>query len=272
MSDDWERRFKFNDTIFFSRKIMNRTISELRGKLSHISHMHKKSTNFHFSNRNNVKIKKIDIKELKNSILNKSNRELKISYTNLKQKLYELNSSKFNLKKIKIKNEKNNEIKSNLQLLKLNQKQFEHFLYRRIFLKKFKDREKTFNNRLNIIYSENISQYEKLLLKRNKNKHLKGNEIFVPSIYEGYSLNKVNEIKKKINFMKGVVDFTYPEIILFKIHFQNYSTKEKQFKRNQSFKLPFQKNDEMLKNININKTLNLSKSFNILNLKRNKSI
>ena len=46
--------------------------------------MHKKPTNFNFSNRNNVKIKKIDIKELKNSILNKSNRELKISYTNLK--------------------------------------------------------------------------------------------------------------------------------------------------------------------------------------------
>ena len=52
--------------------------------------------------------------------------------------------------------------------------------------------------------------------------------------------------------MKGVVDFTYPEIILFKIHLENHSTK--------SFKLLFQKNNEILTIMNMNKTLNLSKS------------
>ena len=46
MSDDWERRFKFNDSYFFSKKIMNRTISELRGKLSHISPIDKKPIEF----------------------------------------------------------------------------------------------------------------------------------------------------------------------------------------------------------------------------------
>ncbi len=60
------------------------------------------------------------------------------------------------------------------------------------------------------------------------------------------------KLKIKLIFMKGVVDFTYPEIILFKIHLENHSTK--------SFKLLFQKNNEILTIMNMNKTLNLSKS------------
>ena len=271
MRHDSFRKFNFLDSNFFSKKIMNSTISELRGNMSHITPINKNESYLKFYNRKYLKIKNPDFKELKNLFLNKTERDSKISLNNLKQKIHMLNTSKFEIKKINILNKKNNEIKSKFNFSKIEQKRFENFLYRKIFLKRFKERDKSFNNRLNLLYSENLSQYEKLLTKRNEYKHLKGNGIFIPSIYEGYSINKVNEIKDKINFMKGVVDFTFPEIILFKIHFENHSTKAKQLIRNKSYKLPFEQKDEILKHMNMNKTLKLSKSFNILNFSRNKS-
>ena len=72
--------------------------------------------------------------------------------------------------------------------------------------------------------------------------------------------------------MKGVIDYIFPVLILHKIHFQEKLIQESQKKKNITFKLPFEKVDDIIKNKNRNQTLKLSKSFYILNYKRNQSI
>ena len=110
-----------------------------------------------------------------------------------------------------------------------------------------------------------------MLLKRNLFQQLKGKGKFIPSVYEDYSVNKVNDVKEKVNFIKSIFDYIFPEIILYKIHIQNKSIHDKYITKNYSFKLPYEKKDEMFKIININKKLELNKSINIINYKRAQS-
>ena len=51
---------------------MNRTISELRGNISHISPINKNESYLKFYNRKYLKIKTPYFKELKNFVLNKT--------------------------------------------------------------------------------------------------------------------------------------------------------------------------------------------------------
>ena len=63
---------------------MNRTISELKGNMSHISPINKNKSYLKFYYRKYLKIKNPDFKELKNLVLNITERDSKISLTNLK--------------------------------------------------------------------------------------------------------------------------------------------------------------------------------------------
>lgn len=87
------------------------------------------------------------------------------------------------------------------------------FEYRQIFRQPLKEKEKSCDNRLNIIYAQD----EKDLLLRNKNKYQINDLINSYSIRTGYLNNKLNEINDKILFMKGVINHAFPSIMIKKI-------------------------------------------------------
>ena len=92
------------------------------------------------------------------------------------------------------------------------------FIYRQIFKSKGTFRKKRFkiDNKLNIDYAENEEQYEKRLLKKNKKLISEGKPInhYTKSDYID---SKLNAVRKKIVFMKGAIDYGYPELVVAKI-------------------------------------------------------
>ena len=74
------------------------------------------------------------------------------------------------------------------------------------------------DNKFNMKYAENEQQYNQIIDKENKKLKSMGkpiknhnNSFFVKS--------KINEAKNKIQFMKGIVDYSYPSFVLKKIKF-----------------------------------------------------
>jgi hypothetical protein len=97
------------------------------------------------------------------------------------------------------------------------------FLYKKIFYyfrekkKKFKrDEKKYINNKLNIDYAENEEVYEQRLIKNNIKLLEKGEKI---KHFSGptFSDLKLKELMTKVKFMKNVVDYSYPDMVLFKV-------------------------------------------------------
>ena len=94
------------------------------------------------------------------------------------------------------------------------------YLYKKIFY--YSDKKKTFkhdiglDNKLNIIYSENEKQYRQNLNKLNEiYKHLGKKKIY--TLEPSQSENKVKNLQKRVEFMKRIVDYTYPDMVLTKI-------------------------------------------------------
>lgn len=69
---------------------------------------------------------------------------------------------------------------------------------------------------MNIDYAENKEQYEKRLSKKNKKLISEGKPInhYTKSDYID---SKLNAVRKKIVFMKGAIDYGYPELVVAKI-------------------------------------------------------
>ena len=97
------------------------------------------------------------------------------------------------------------------------------FLYKKIFYyfrekkKKFKrDEKKYINNKLNIDYAENEEAYEQRLIKNNIKLLEKGEKI---KHFSGptFSDLKLKELMTKVKFMKNIVDYSYPDMVLFKV-------------------------------------------------------
>ena len=97
------------------------------------------------------------------------------------------------------------------------------FLYKKIFYyfrekkKKFKrDEKKYINNKLNIDYAENEEAYEQRLIKNNIKLLEKGEKI---KHFSGptFSDLKLKELITKVKFMKNIVDYSYPDMVLFKV-------------------------------------------------------
>jgi hypothetical protein len=104
------------------------------------------------------------------------------------------------------------------------------YLYKKIFYysdkKKTIRTEKELDNKLNIIYSENEHQYQKNLNKLNQiYKTLGKKKIY--NIEPSQSENKVKNLQKRVEFMKRVVDYTYPDMVLTKIKEQDKTIFEK---------------------------------------------
>ena len=104
------------------------------------------------------------------------------------------------------------------------------FLYKKIFYyadkkKKIKN-DKDLDNKYNILYSENENQYRKNFEKLNEiYRRLGKKKIY--NIQLSHSQNKIKGIQERVNFMKKVVDYTYPDMVLAKIKEQDKTIYEK---------------------------------------------
>jgi hypothetical protein len=136
-------------------------------------------------------------------------------------------------------------------------------LYKRIFHTYFTKsviiRKEEVPNKLNIIYAENEAKLMKTISNINKKRRKQGkkdkNAIFPNSV--GYKLGK---IKNKIKFIKKIVDYAYPEMVLTRVREAN---KILESTRNMNKLPPFKSADYRLKQHNKIITKELSRSLNI---------
>ena len=105
----------------------------------------------------------------------------------------------------------------------------DEFLFKKIFydgdIRRLKRRD-VIDNKLNIIYAENQKQYIKNLMKFNEKIKSKGRRmlhVVGPTPTEG----KLNIITNKMNFMKKIVDYAYPNMVLARVR-----ESEKAYKKN----------------------------------------
>ena len=129
-------------------------------------------------------------------------------------------------KKKKIKTEKILDNKLNI-IYSENENQYQKNLNKlNQIYKTLGKKKKILDNKLNIIYSENEHQYQKNLNKLNQiYKTLGKKKIY--NIEPSQSENKVKNLQKRVEFMKRVVDYTYPDMVLTKIKEQDKTIFEK---------------------------------------------
>ena len=91
------------------------------------------------------------------------------------------------------------------------------YIYKRIFpnSRLFKEKVRVIDNKLNIIYSQNEKQYKILLQKRNNS--LKKGNIMILERDSDKIKGQVEDIKTKIKFMKNIMDYSYPSLMLTKL-------------------------------------------------------
>ena len=144
----------------------------------------------------------------------------------------------------------------------------DHYLYKKIFYysekKKNLKSDSFLDNKLNIIYSENEIQYKQNLIKLNEiYRKLGRNKIY--NLEPSQSENKLRTLKKRVEFMKRIVDYTYPNMVLTKIREQEKKIYEKnsnltciitsKIKRNNFNKF------KMKISLGLQKSLNIQKCF-----------
>jgi hypothetical protein len=149
-------------------------------------------------------------------------------------------------------------------------KYYINFLYNKIFPKIFIEHNIRYNvvdNKLNIFYAENERQFKENLEKRNNLLRLKGQPVKKMCINTVYVADKLRDVKRKIGFLKGITDYSFPSIILQKV-----KTKNKLYqlnrKKKDKFYLPYEEIGREDKEINMMKTKILSKTIKIENEKK----
>ena len=133
------------------------------------------------------------------------------------------------------------------------------FYYKSIFKMKplFKKIRPVVDNKLNMRYAENEEQYKKIIEKEQKILLAQGKKVKNKNISEHIN-TKMDEIKKRIRFMKGVIDFSYPGFVLTKI-----KSIDKKLKRENEFKHKLYEyfSPVELRNLNKNKRNNDRKNY-----------
>jgi len=90
--------------------------------------------------------------------------------------------------------------------------------YNRVFKMKplFRKIKPVVDNKLNMRYAENEEQYRKIMEKEHKILVSQGKKIKSKTPSD-YIITKVDDLKTRIRFMKGIIDFSYPGFVLTKI-------------------------------------------------------
>lgn len=116
-----------------------------------------------------------------------------------------------------------------------------------------KKRMISIDNRLNLMYSDNVEQFKKNLRKKDPEKAFL-NEKAVENVK-----GQISQCKKEIFFIKKVVDFTYPKVVMAK----NKREKLKRMKIKPICVFDFKQADEYAKQQEKNKLMFIYKSFDI---------
>ena len=95
-------------------------------------------------------------------------------------------------------------------------------LYKKIFYffaekkKKFARDIKLIHNKLNLEYAETDEQFDQRLMKHNLELIKKGEKI---KHFSGPTFSEIQlkDLQQKVKFMKSVVDYSYPDMVLFKV-------------------------------------------------------
>ena len=174
-----------------------------------------------------------------------------------------------NIMRLKVKNitnRYNKNINDNIFNNNKNNDDDSEYLYKKIFYYNLEKRKRKalnyIDNKLNIIYSENEIQYCKKMNKINQYFLKEGKPIKHRHKSEITRLY-TSEIINKIHFMKKIVDYVYPKMVLDKVKKENrriFKAKSMEFKMSYS-KLMLLKIKQKQKKINnfIGKSINLIK-------------
>ena len=219
-------------------------ISEVNNTTFNYNHNSKVSTRTQSPKNNSGK----KINNLNKSIINKFNFD--------KNKIHDmLNKKESNINKISPKENKN-EIKNLYS--PLNDKSKDIFLFKKIFYFcepkcKTKVKNKSFDNKLNLLYAENEKQFEEKISKQGKILNLGKTDLE----------NKISDIKHKVKFMKKIFDYAFPDILIYRIKNKSKLNKSEIEEKNMSKIIKQNDLKEKLRNKLISKQNNLLKSIKI---------
>ena len=94
------------------------------------------------------------------------------------------------------------------------------FLFKKLLYDKEKKnilkRKEVVDNKLNIFYAENQNQYDKNILKHNLKLKRKGKQVF-HKVGPSQTEMRLTRIKSKMNFMKKIIDYAYPNMVLARV-------------------------------------------------------
>ena len=110
------------------------------------------------------------------------------------------------------------------------------FFYKKIFFnyinqqkKKMQEKFKPIDNKLNINYAENIEQYNEKLEKKNLI-FLKEGKKIKHKVGENYCEKQTKKMNHSTNFIRCIIDYAYPDMILYKTKIFEETFKKKFFK------------------------------------------
>lgn len=136
------------------------------------------------------------------------------------------------------------------------------YTYKSIFPSEtlFKEKARYINNKLNLIYCQNESQYKYIMEKRNR---IKESSKIIEEESEKIK-ERLNNIKTKVKFIKNVIDYSYPNFLLAKV--QIWKKNMAQIKGKEKL-LPQEKQKFQQKNKNRLVTNYLTKNLKVYPLK-----
>lgn len=138
--------------------------------------------------------------------------------------------------------------------------------YNRVFKMKplFRKIKPVVDNKLNMRYAETEEQYKKLIEKENKVLLSQGKKIKNKNT-SVYITKKVDDLKTRIRFMKGIIDFSFPGFVLTKIKAIDKKLKKENEKRYKSkdFSSPVEKRNLTQNKRNEERKAYLCECFNI---------
>lgn len=186
-------------------------------------------------------VKNLNVYTSKSKTLNQSNSQSQkimeilnpkeTEKNNQSELLPEFNKPKFNLKNKFIKKQSEKYLIKGTKIVSpFCDFARDQYLYKKIFYyqekKKNLKSDKFLDNKLNIIYAENEKQYKQNLIKLNEiYKKIGKNKTY--KLEPPQSESKLRALKKRVEFMKRIVDYTYPNMVLTKIREQDKITYEK---------------------------------------------
>ncbi len=233
--------FYYKNPFFYNEKNLNIQLKVLKELEKLDLSQNSISTQTNYNTKSNSP-KKIDNKFFINNSAERTITNKKISFMNMniqfpnfpkiqkKDKNLQIEINDNSIKDDEIKLDKRKKYKSLENSLhpgkKSNRKSYrqkirenDEYFYKIIFKAKplFKLEPKfVFDNKLNMIYAENEQQYKKIIEKQYQKLISKGKKVKSKNVAPSIKL-KLNETKRRIEFMKGIMDYSYPRFVLSKI-------------------------------------------------------